>query len=101
MVTSEERMSRLEGAYEQVDRRLDAVDRRLDGIDQRLDGIDRRLDAIDRRFDAVDRRFGEIQAAMDRRFNSLMVLIGGGVDYGHGGHHRPHCDQLRRRRYRP
>ncbi len=64
MVTSEERMSRLEGAYEQVDRRLDAIDRRLDGIDKR--------------FDVVDRRFGEVQAAMDRRFNSLTVLIGGG-----------------------
>ncbi len=68
MVTSEERMSRLEGAYEQVD--------------QRLDGIDRRLDTVDLRFvelrSEMNSGFTEMRREMNSRFNNLMVLIGGG-----------------------
>lgn len=35
----EPRLARLEGAYEQVDKRLDSVDRRLEGLDKKVDGI--------------------------------------------------------------
>ena len=49
MVTTEDRVSRLEGAYEQVDRRLDDLNTRL----------------------------SDIGAQMDRRFNTLMVIVAG------------------------
>ena len=32
MITSDERISRLEGVYEQVDKRLDSIDRRLNTL---------------------------------------------------------------------
>ena len=56
MVTTEDRVSRLEGAYEQVDRRLDDLNTRLSDIGNQMD----------RRFDG-----------MDRRFNSLVILVAG------------------------
>ncbi|HEY9085064.1 MAG TPA: hypothetical protein VIN40_03870 [Candidatus Tyrphobacter sp.] len=40
----EERMTHLEGAYEQTSKRLDSIDRRLDGIDRRLDALDRKIE---------------------------------------------------------
>ena len=63
MVTSEDRVSRLEGAYEQVDRRLDDLNTRLSDISNQ---VDRRFDTMDRRLDGID-----------RRFNSLMVIVAG------------------------
>ena len=63
MVTTEDRVSRLEGAYEQVDRRLDDLNTRLSDLSNQ----------VDRRFEVMDRRFD----AMDRRFNSLMVIVAG------------------------
>lgn len=46
----EPRVSRLEGAYEQVDKRLDSIDKRLetfrDEAGRRFDGIDRKIDAL-------------------------------------------------------
>ena len=36
MTTTEERLSRLEGAYEQVDRLLDSIDSRLGEMNSRL-----------------------------------------------------------------
>ena len=35
----ESRVSRLEGAYEQVDKRLDSMDRRLESLDRKVDDI--------------------------------------------------------------
>ena len=42
----EVRMGRLEGAYEQISKRLDSIDARLDRFDAKLDGIDGRFDAL-------------------------------------------------------
>ncbi len=56
MVTTEDRVSRLEGVYEQVDRRLDDLNTRLSDISNH----------VDRRFDT-----------MDRRFTSLIILVAG------------------------
>ena len=56
MVTTENRVSRLEGAYEQVDRRLDDLNTRLTDLSNQ----------VDRRFDGID-----------RRFNSLIILVAG------------------------
>jgi|GEM_PF-674370 len=60
-------IARLEGAFEQVSKRLDSIDRRLDGVDKRFDGIDKRFDGMDKRFDSMDRRFDSV----DRRFNGM------------------------------
>jgi tetrahydromethanopterin S-methyltransferase subunit G len=35
----EPRVARLEGAYEQVDRRLESIDRRLASLDGKIDGL--------------------------------------------------------------
>jgi flagellar capping protein FliD len=49
----ESRVSRLEGAYEQVDRRLDSLDRRFEALDRKLD--DFRAE-VERRFDGLNWR---------------------------------------------
>jgi len=36
----EPRVARLEGAYEQVDKRLDSIDRRLDSLERKVDSLD-------------------------------------------------------------
>ena len=54
-MATEQRVSRLEGAYEQVDRRLDSMDRRLD---------------------SMDRRLSEMNSQFNSRFNNLYILIG-------------------------
>ncbi len=61
------RMARLEGAYEQIDRRL--ADLRQD-MDQRFTDLRQELD---RRFSTVDQRF----AALDQRFTWLAGLVVG------------------------
>ena len=48
------RLSRLEGTYEQVDRRLNDLNSRLDGMQQAIDGL---------------------RAEMNSRFNMLIVAI--------------------------
>ncbi len=63
MTTSQERLSRLEGAYEQVDQRLGDLTGSVESLrgglnslrgemNTRLDGMDRRLDAMDAKFEA-------------------------------------------------
>ena len=63
-----ERMSKLEGAYEQVNERLGEMNSRIDGTNVRIDQL--RTD-IDTRFDVVNTRFD----AMNARLNSLFVAI--------------------------
>ena len=66
------RMARLEGAYEQLDRRL--ADLR-DDMDQRFSDLreylDQRFGAIDGRFAVIDQRFG----ANDQRFMWLAAMV--------------------------
>ncbi len=54
------RMARLEGSYEQLDKRLDAIDRRLDRFE-----------------DSVEARFNKLDTKIDTRFNALAWLSGG------------------------
>jgi tetrahydromethanopterin S-methyltransferase subunit G len=42
----EPRIARLEGAYEQVDKRLDSIDRRLETLDRKLDGLSWRMTSL-------------------------------------------------------
>ena len=53
------RMARLEGSYEQLDKRLDSIDRRLDRFEN----------SVEARFDKLDKK-------IDARFN-LIALLGG------------------------
>ncbi|HTU71401.1 MAG TPA: hypothetical protein VMF11_13910 [Candidatus Baltobacteraceae bacterium] len=46
-------MSHIEGAFDQVDKRLGSIDRRLDGFEQRFFQIDSRFAQIDQRFNWV------------------------------------------------
>lgn len=72
MTTSQERLSRLEGAYEQVDQRLGD----LAGSMESLRGeMNTRLDGIDRRFDAMDIKFDSLRRDIDNKINTLIVVI--------------------------
>ena len=42
----EVRMGRLEGAYEQITKRLDSIDARLEHFDAKFDGIDGKFDGL-------------------------------------------------------
>ncbi len=46
----EARIAHVEGAFDQVNERLNSIDRRLEGFDRRFEGIDRRFESVDRRF---------------------------------------------------
>lgn len=53
----EQRIARLEGAYEQVDRRLGAIDARLETLDRKFDAkIDGIRDELGRRLDGMQWR---------------------------------------------
>ena len=54
MTTTEERVSRLEGAYEQVDRRLDSIDTRLSDLNQSI---------------------SDLRAETNSRFNTLLTVV--------------------------
>ena len=54
MTTAEERISRLEGAYEQVDRLLDSIDSRLSDLNQSI---------------------SELRAETNSRFNTLLTVV--------------------------
>ena len=63
MATAEQRISRLEGAYEQVDARLADMNNRLDSMSNRIDAMSARMDSMEARFDA--------------RFNTQLILTVG------------------------
>jgi hypothetical protein len=93
-------VARLEGAFEQIDRRLGAVEGRLETIDQkieirfealerkltdkidgldrkltgRIDGLDRRIDGLDRKIDALDLKF---DSKIDGNFKTTIKLMMG------------------------
>ena len=54
-MATEQRVSRLEGAYEQVDRRLDSMEQAIGGLRADMNGL---------------------RAEINSRFNTLYVLIG-------------------------
>ena len=45
MATDQERISRLEGAYEQVDARLADLSNRMDSMSNRIDSLEAKFDA--------------------------------------------------------
>lgn len=57
----EPRVARLEGAYEQVDRRLGAIDARLETLDTKIDGVREEL----------SRRLESLREGLEGRFDRL------------------------------
>ena len=66
----ENRMARLEGAYEQVSRRLMNIDPRFDGVDRK----------IDLRFDALDKKIDAVRDALDNKIDALGQRLDAKID---------------------
>ena len=66
-VTTEERTSRLEGAYEQVNERLGEIRVELVGMNERFDTMD---GSVNGRFDAMNGRFDTLNESINRRFDA-------------------------------
>ena len=69
MTTMEERASRLEGAYEQVDRRLGDLTEAITRLDVKIDALRNDMDA---KFDAV-------RSEMSAKFNTLIIVMATGA----------------------
>ncbi len=66
------RLAHLEGAFEQVDKRLGAIEGRLDTIDGRFRDMDGRFGDLDRKIDAV---FFRLVALMLGTWATLMLAV--------------------------
>ena len=84
----EPRMSRLEGAFEQVVERLGDMNARLETLEMKSDGnyhaLDEKISALDAKFEskfaAIDSKFAAIDskfAAMDSKFDSKFNFLVG------------------------
>ena len=69
-----ERTSRLEGAYEQADRRMESIDRRLDAIQLSIETL--RADT-NKSIEALRADMNAQRADTNSRFNTLYVLLFG------------------------
>jgi len=90
----EERMARLEGSYEQIDRRLgtleqdvwglradlnawvDRVDGRFGQMESRFGHIESQIDRIDTRIDQMNTRIDRVESRIDRLFYWQLGLMG-------------------------
>jgi tetrahydromethanopterin S-methyltransferase subunit G len=71
------RTARLEGAYEQVDRRLGAVEGRLGAVEVRLSTLEHKMDTG---FAEIRAEIGGLRGEMHRQFYWLLgVVIGSGL----------------------
>ena len=72
MVIEQQRVSRLEGAYEQVDRRLEDMHQSINGLRAEMDGLRAEMhQSINGLRTEMNSRFEEVNS----RFNTLIVLI--------------------------
>ena len=76
----EERVSRLEGAYEQVDSRLGDLTEAVTRLDAKFDAL--RTD-VDAKFDAlrtdVDNKFDAFRSEVNAKFNTLIIVMATGA----------------------
>ena len=78
-----QRMSKLEGAYEQVNERLGEMNSRINEVrtdmDARFSEMNGRIDVTNTRIDHLrtdmDARIDSLGAQMNARFNSILVLM--------------------------
>jgi tetrahydromethanopterin S-methyltransferase subunit G len=68
----EVRMARLEGAYEQIDKRLGSIEERLARLEGKVDQLDSRING---RIDAMDSRINGRIDAMDSRINGRLDVL--------------------------
>lgn len=66
----EERVSRLEGAYEQVDRRLSDLHESIEGLRTDVNG---RIDAL---HSEMNSGISALRTDMEKRFNTLYMVVG-------------------------
>lgn len=86
MTTVEERLSRLEGSYEQIAERLNDLNQTVQGVDRKVDtlrsDIDTRFDSLrsgmDARFLALDGKLDEMNRN-HRNFTYIIYAIGTGM----------------------
>jgi predicted nucleic acid-binding Zn-ribbon protein len=77
MMSTGERVSRLEGAYEQVDRRLDDMNQRLNDMNLRLDDMNQRLNDMNQRInDSSQRGNTTIVLLMGSWVTTMAAIIG-------------------------
>ncbi|MDE2993746.1 MAG: hypothetical protein OXU67_07660 [Chloroflexota bacterium] len=68
----QERISRLEGTYEQVDRRLDDMNTRLGETNRSIEGLRAEMNTrFEEMNNRMDSRFEEMNSRMDSRFGEL------------------------------
>jgi archaellum component FlaC len=72
----ETRISIVENAIINIDRRFEQIDKRFEQVDKRFEQIDRRFEQVDRKFDQVDRKFEHLENKMDSHFTWIMASIG-------------------------
>ena len=72
MVIEQQRISRLEGAYEQVGRRLEDMHQSINGLRTEMDGLRAEMhQSINGLRTEMNSRFEEVNS----RFNTLIVLL--------------------------
>ena len=69
MATMEERVSRLEGAYEQVDSRLGDLSETVTRLDAKFDGLRNDMDS----------KFDAFLSEMNAKFNTLIIVMATGA----------------------
>ena len=67
-----ERISRLEGTYEQGDRRLDDMHQAIEGVRAETQGLRTEMNS---RFEEMNRRFEDVNNRLDNRFNIIIVVM--------------------------
>ena len=76
----EERMARLEGSYEQIDRRLGTLEQDLRGLRADLnawvDRVDNRIDHVNNRIDQMNTRIDQVGSRINRLFYWQLGLMG-------------------------
>ena len=76
-----ERISKLEGAYEQVDKRLDDLNQSMTSlradVNSRLADMNSRLGDVNSRVDSLEAQLIAFRDETNSRFNHVYILIGG------------------------
>ena len=76
MVIEQQRISRLEGAYEQVDRRLEDMHQSINGLRAEMDGLRAEMhQSINGLRAEMNSRFNRDEQPVNSRFNTLIVLL--------------------------
>lgn len=73
MTTIPDRVSRLEGAYEQVDRRLGDLNESIEDLRSQMRATDSKIDELQRH---VDGKMDGLRGEIDAKINALIIVTG-------------------------